>query len=69
MIFDIPSSPEEPGGAGMDVSKLAKEMAEYCQQRAATARPYHYRTIRSLILVLLAGGPPTIDKNKFWNIS
>mgnify|MGYP007002411617 CR=1 FL=1 len=69
MIFTIPSSIEEPGGADMDVSKLAKEMAVYCQQRAATERPSHYRAIRSLILVLLAGGPPTIDKNKFWNIT
>lgn len=53
----------------MDVSKLAKELAVYCKQQAPRRRSTKYRAIRSLILVLFAGGPPTLDKSKFWNIS
>lgn len=53
----------------MDVSKLAKEMAEFCQQQAIKQKPSKYRALCRLVLLLFAGGPPTPDKKNFWNIS
>jgi hypothetical protein len=52
----------------MDVSKLAIELTTFCKQRAAIRQRSIHRAILLLVVAVLSGGIPGLDKKKFWAI-